>query len=386
MNKFIAETLPQLTTVSDHKTDTSLLTDFIEYYLKRDVKMPLILKNIVENIDGAFNLIIYYGDIVYVVRDSLGMRPLSLAKKNRMICIASESSLYNSTDFTLEREIKPGEILICKPGINMDVNPEYDVITFGFFRYQGKMIDRLASCALEYVYLSNNNSIFNGISIKNARYNFGKQLWCEEDYTFKKYIWDNKQDYIVSYVPKTAYYAAKGYAKECELPLKKILTVNRPGRTFIISNQQERISALYNKFVVNIEEIMNSIEIRNKTKKKLILIDDSIVRGNTLLVVVKKLLATNLFSEIHLRSAAPPVHFEDYMGIDIPTKRELIANQLSVSDPHHLHEKICEFLNVTNVRYLSVKGLRLVLDYLDPEKTGNKWCVFVVERRLSDSV
>ena len=301
INKFIAETIPSFIGVSDYKTDTSLLTDFIEFYLKKGVKMPLILKNLVENIDGAFNLIVYYGEMVYVVRDSLGMRPLSIAKKNRMICVASESSLYNSIDFTFEREIRPGEILICKPnteskahkGINSYLNLEYETNTYGVFRYRGRTINSLASCALEYVYLSNNNSIFNNILIKDARYNFGKQLWSEESDAFNKSVMENKSDYIVSYVPKTAYYAAEGYANESGIPFREILQVRRPGRTFIISNQEERISALHKKFTIKTDEIMNTREIQSGKRKKLILVDDSIVRGNTLIVIVEKLLATN---------------------------------------------------------------------------------------------
>lgn len=372
INKFIVETIPEFIGVSDYKTDTSLLTDFIESYLKKGVKMPLILKNIVENIDGAFNLIVYYGEMVYIVRDSLGMRPLSIAMKNQMICVSSESSLYNQIGFTFQREIRPGEIVICKP-IN---ESEYETMTYGVFRYRERTVDNISSCALEYVYLSNNNSVFNGILIKDARQNFGKQLWSEETEAFKRTVRDNKADYIVSYVPKTAYCAAEGYAKECGVSFRDILQVRRPGRTFIISNQEERISALHKKFIINVDNIASTREIQSGKRKKLILVDDSIVRGNTLFVIVEKLRATKLFSEIHIRSAAPPVHFEDYMGIDIPTKAELIANQIVTGNTNcSLDTKISEYFKVSSVRYLSVSGLISVLDYLDPEKMGNNWCV-----------
>ena len=263
----------------------------------------------------------------------------------------------------------------------------YEVHTYGVFNYNNYIIENRASCALEYVYLSNNESIFNGILIKDSRYNFGKQLWIEEDGQFKKNVANNKKDFIVSYVPKTAYYAARGYAKESELSFMDILSVNRPGRTFIISNQNERIRALYEKFKVNTDKLSKFC------KKKLILVDDSIVRGNTLGVIVQKLMATNCFSEIHLRSASPPVYFEDFMGIDIPTKQELIANRLSPpadiitsytedtppaiyhKDHNHLYKKMCEFLKVTSVKYLSINGIYEVLQFLDLDKTNNNWCV-----------
>ena len=218
--------------------------DFIEYYIKRDVPVPLILKNIVENIDGAYNLILYYNDYVYIVRDSLGMRPLSIAMKSKMVCISSESSLYNEIDFTFHREVKPGEVIICKQNVlserNSSIeNNEYKMQTYGIFTYQNRSHQNLASCALEYVYLSNNNSIFNGILVKDARNNFGKQLWEEESEQFKQTV--TKGNYIVSYVPNTALYAAEGYAKASTLQFKTILSVKKKGRTFIISNQKDGI-------------------------------------------------------------------------------------------------------------------------------------------------
>lgn len=377
INKFIQQTLNYDINVSDYKTDTSLLLDYIEHYIKKKVAIPLILKSIVENIDGAYNLIIYYNNMVYIVRDSLGMRPLSIARNNNMICISSESSLYNNIDFTFEREIKPGEVLICREinSSNSSKNKEYEMLTYGIFKYNQSTITNISSCALEYVYLSNNDSIFNGILIKDARINFGKQLWNEESEFFKKSILQQRDDFIISYVPNTAYYACEGYGIQSTIGHKKILNVKKKGRTFIISNQKDRLKALYEKFDINVDEIIkkNGIHVQ---KKKLILIDDSIVRGNTLLIIVQKLLETKLFSEIHIRSASPPIYNQDYMGIDIPTKTELIANQIVNKDKQKItfEQLLAKYLNVTSVRYLSCNGLKSVLEFLDNEKSGNKWC------------
>ena len=131
------------------------------------------------------------------------------------------------------------------------------MITYGVFKYKNNLQPKYSSC-IEYVYLANNESVFNGISIKEARENFGIKLWQEESEYFKNDILQNKNDYIVSYVPNTAYHAALGYSKKSDIRFCKILSVKKKGRTFIISNQKERINALHEKFQIDVSEIHNN--------------------------------------------------------------------------------------------------------------------------------
>jgi len=248
------------------------------------------------------------------------MRPLSFTKKDDMICICSESSLYQDIGFDNEiTEIKPGEV------VKLFNN---EIVSLGTFTYHNNYI-RQASCGLEYAYLSNDNSLFNNILIKDARYNFGVSLWEEEEY--KSYIQDNFDDFVVSYIPNTAINSAIGYSESSGIELIDIIKVNFKDRTFIISNQEDRMKALLNKFTI--QNITN--------KRKLILIDDSIVRGNTIIILVFKLLCSKQFDEIYIRSASPPIRYEDYMGIDIPTREELIAN-------YTINKNIYLYLSINN--------------------------------------
>ena len=171
--------------------------------------------------------------------------------------------------------------------------------------------------------------MFNNILIKDARYNFGVSLWEEEEY--KSYIQDNFDDFVVSYIPNTAINSAIGYSESSGIELIDIIKVNFKDRTFIISNQEDRMKALLNKFTI--QNITN--------KRKLILIDDSIVRGNTIIILVFKLLCSKQFDEIYIRSASPPIRYEDYMGIDIPTREELIAN-------YTINKNIYLYLSINN--------------------------------------
>ena len=110
------------------------------------MKIVYILINLIANIDGAYSLIISYDDNVYLVRDSLGMRPLSISTKNGMLCACSESSLYDKIGFSFLREVKPGEI------VRINNN---NMISLGIYDYKNNL-NKHASCTLEYVYLSNN--------------------------------------------------------------------------------------------------------------------------------------------------------------------------------------------------------------------------------------
>lgn len=316
-------------------TDTEIIMEFIYKGLtKYHLSMQRVLSNIITNIDGAFNFIISYGKDIYAMRDSLGMRPLVIGKCNNMICITSESSLFNKIGFCYHNEISPGEIVRLR-------NNKLESI--GVYAYHNNKINP-TPCALEYVYLMNNESTFNNVLVKNARMHMGQNLFKSEDDDFiADVLTADPLDYVVSYVPNTAYNAAVGYSKISVTALREIINVKTLDRTFIIANKDDRMNALDEKF-----EILDSA--KQYQGKKLILIDDSIVRGNTLFIVVKKIKETGIFKEIHVRSASPPVKYQDYMGIDIPTRSELVANKTN-------EEGLAALLKVDSIKYLSESNL-----------------------------
>jgi len=288
-------------------TDTGIISEYIYKYL--NIK-PLeeILKNIIINIDGAYSIILMCDENIYIIRDSLGMRPLSIAKKGNNICICSESSLFDKINYSFLREVYPGEI------IKISNNKLYSL---GIYNYHNNINFFKSSCSFEYIYLLNNNSIFNGIYAKEARYYFGYNLWNQENTHFVNYVKKNISDFVISYIPRTAQYSSEGYSDNSKIELINFIKPSEKSqRTFIISDEFDRINSLYNKFYF--ENIPK--------KKKLILIDDSIVRGNTLSSVLSRLKNLNHFEEIHVRSTSPHIRYEDYMGINIPTREELISN------------------------------------------------------------
>jgi amidophosphoribosyltransferase len=306
----IASKLKTIIDYDNNVSDSDVLLQYIIYLLENVCKNNIIeaIKKVITTIDGAYSVVLFYNESMYLFRDSLGMRPLTIGKHKKYdsYCVCTESAVFEKIDYEFEQEVDAGEII--------QVNNQ--ITSYGTYYFKNQIMTT-RSCAFEYVYLLNSNSIFNNIRVGDARYNFGKKLWDKETVDFKKYISLYHDDFVVAHIPNTAYLSAKAYAKVSGLPLQNIVQIKeKMGRTFIISNEKDRYKSLINKFIISCDT----------TKTKLILIDDSIVRGNTLAVVLSLLKQSCQFDEIHVRSSSPSIKYEDYMGIDIPTKEELIAN------------------------------------------------------------
>uniref|UniRef100_A0A6Q2YEV6 Amidophosphoribosyltransferase n=1 Tax=Esox lucius TaxID=8010 RepID=A0A6Q2YEV6_ESOLU len=234
--------------------------------------------------------------------------------------VSSESCSFQSIGAKYYREVMPGEIVqISKHGIkslSIVPRPEGDLPAF---------------CIFEYVYFARPDSIFEGQMVYTVRQQCGRQLAIEAP---------TEAD-VVSTVPESATPAALGYAQQSGLPYVEVLCKNRyVGRTFIQPNTRLRQLGVAKKFGALTD---------NFAGKRVVLVDDSIVRGNTISPIIKLLKEAGA-TEVHIRVASPPIRFPCYMGINIPTKEELIANRPEFKD-------IAGYIGATSVQYLSVEGL-----------------------------
>lgn len=299
-----------------NRMDSELITDVIDFFIKEGNEISKSLEKAFPIITGAFSLVMMDKDNLVAVRDSYGMRPLSLGRIGKGYVVASETCALKTIGATFLREVKPGEmILINSKGIKSKQlakpTPKHDIF--------------------EYVYFARPDSVLNGKLIYEVRKNFGKVLAKE---------YPLKVDAIVP-VPDTATPVALGYSEVSGIPIEMALVKNRyVHRTFIEPDQKSRRNSVALK-LIPLPAVLKG--------KKIAVIDDSIVRGNTCRRLVKTLFKAGA-KEVHLLISSPPVRFPDFYGIDTPKQGELIASHKTV-------EEIRKFMGATSLHYLSLEGL-----------------------------
>jgi amidophosphoribosyltransferase len=235
------------------------------------------------------------------VRDPYGIRPLVLGKLKNSYVLASETCALDIIGAKFEREVENGEIVCIENDKLESVKP-----------FPQK---KIRPCVFEYIYFSRPDSILNGKTAYEYRKNFGAELAKQE----------NLNADLVVPVPDSGNAAALGYAQEKKINFDLGLIRNHyVGRTFIEPSQKIRSLGVKLKLNANLSVIKN---------KKIILVDDSLVRGTTSSKIVKMLYDAGA-KEIHVRIASPEIKFPDFYGVDTPTKKELLAANNSV-------EKIC---------------------------------------------
>ncbi len=299
-------------------TDSEVICQLLtETYLKTNDIVDAI-QEIVKRLIGSYSLVILFNNDLIVVRDPIGIKPLSLGKKGDMDVVASETVAFDAIDGEYIRSIEPGEILV--------INDEMK----SYMMENAGSVKR-AHCMFEYVYFARPDSILDDRNVYEVRLNIGRYL-CRE------YSADAE---IVMPVPDSAITASIGYSRESGLPYGEGLIKNRyVGRTFIMPTQEERENSVRLK--------MNPVKSELKGKK-IVLIDDSIVRGTTSKATVDVLKEAGA-KEIHLRIGCPPIISPCYYGIAMATKKELIASNKEI-------EEIREYLGVDSLGYLSVDSL-----------------------------
>jgi len=274
-----------------------------------------------EHVKGAYNFIIQSRSKHFVIRDKYGIRPLSLGKlKSGGWIVASETCSFDLVDAEFIRDVRPGEMLIFRKG----VEPESIQLFEPEFR----------PCAFEYIYFARPDSEIDGKNVYRTREAMGKAL-AKAD---KENI---KADMVIP-VPDSGVPAALGYATGSGVPFEYgIIRNHYVGRTFIEPTQEMRDI----KVKMKLSPMKSLIE-----GKSLIVIDDSIVRGTTSKRIVRMLKNAGA-KEVHFRVASPEIKYPCYYGIDTPTKQELISANMT-------KEEVCEYIEADSLEYLSIEDLK----------------------------
>ena len=266
---------------------------------------------------GAYSIVLLTKHSLIAVRDPLGVRPLCLGRIGNAPVVASESCALDHIGATFERDIQPAEVLVCSPEA-----AESRFVT-------GER--RRAFCVFEHIYLARADSTLDDQLTYEARQRMGAQLWKEHPV---------EADLVVS-VPDSATPAAIGFSSASGIPFAEGLLKNRyVGRTFISPDQRLRDLGVQLKFNPVTDMIAG---------KRLVVVDDSIVRGTTTPHVVGLLRRAGA-KEIHLRICAPPIQHPCYLGVDMATQDELIAARKTV-------EEIRRHVGADTLGYLSLSGL-----------------------------
>jgi len=313
-------------------------TEIIMHYLARELKshkkpaLSTIFHNISRKFDGAYNIafIDAYGDIA-VCRDPLGFRPLCYAIKDGNLFVASESNALVNIGVYNFKSLEPGKLITSQNG------------TVKIQRFAKSK--RKAHCMFEWVYFANVSSVLDGKPVYVARTNLGKELAKLETEKITK-------DHVVVPVPDTAKAAGDAYAYELGLPSMEGLIRNRfVGRTFIEgSKRADKVASKY----TFIKEILRG--------KKVLLVDDSIVRGTTSKQIVRYLKKVGGAKEVHLRVTCPPIKAPCFYGIDMSTVGELLLPRYEKPiDPEKISEKTCakiaRDLGADSLIYQTIPGL-----------------------------
>lgn len=300
-------------------SDTETILHSIARSKSSDIKLAI--KEVLKDIEGAYSLLFLTPDRLVAVRDPRGFRPLVLGKLNGAWCFASETCAFDLIDAEYVREVEPGEMVIVDAtGIRSEFPLKKKAHSF---------------CSFEHVYFSRPDSYIFGQSVNRSRHKMGTQLAIEQP------IDNPGDDVIVVPVPDSGVAAAVGYANEAGLKFRHgIIRNHYVGRTFIEPSQSIR------SFGVRLK--LNPIKTLIKDKR-VILVDDSIVRGTTSKKIVRMVREAGA-KEVHMRISCPPTVSPCYYGVDTPHKSELIAAQMSI-------EEICKFIEADSLGYLSIEGL-----------------------------
>ncbi|XP_050520908.1 amidophosphoribosyltransferase-like isoform X2 [Daktulosphaira vitifoliae] len=302
---------------------------------------PARIRHFMELTRLSYSLVIMEKDRIFGVRDPYGNRPLCIGKlmsltqsdKEEGWVVSSESCGFLSIGARYIRDVYPGEIVeLTREGFQT-----VSIMNRPDNRPQ-------AFCIFEYVYFARPDTIYEGQMVYSVRLRCGKMLAKESVVEAD----------IVSSVPESGTAAAHGFSNESKIPFSEVLYKNRyVGRTFIQPNARLRKLGVAKKFGAIAENVAG---------KRVILIDDSIVRGNTMGPIIK-LLRDAGAKEVHIRVASPPLKYTCNMGINIPTKDELIANQMT-------NEQLTKHIGADSLAYLSVEGLKAAVIDKMPNKNS----------------
>jgi len=300
-------------------TDSELIIHLMARSNKRSLEDSLVYA--LRRIKGAYSLVMMNKDYLIGLRDPHGFRPLSLGKLGNSWCFASETCAFDLIGAKFIREVEPGEIVFIKNnGSIYSIKPREMIVS------------RTAFCTFEHVYFSRPDSYVFSEIVHTVRRKLGAQLAKE---------YPVKADFVVP-VPDSGFSAAMGYSQESGIQLEMgIIRNHYVGRTFIQPAQDSRDMSVKVKFNI-LRDILKG--------KKIIVVDDSIVRGTTSKIRVRNLRKAGV-KEVHLRISCPAHRYPCFYGIDFHRSSELIANK------YKTHEDIRKYLEVDSLGYLSLEGM-----------------------------
>ncbi len=283
-------------------------------------KRPKTIDKVIDaifQIQGGYALVMLTQNSLIGVRDPYGIRPLVIGKLGNSYVLASETCAFDIIGAKFVREVENGEIVLIENNELKSIKP-----------FPAK---KVRPCVFEYIYFSRPDSLIGGKTAYEHRKNIGRELAKEND---------TDADIVVP-VPDSGNAAAMGFAQELKMNFEHGLIRNHyVGRTFIEPSQ--KIRSLGVKLKLN----ANQTTIKNK---KIILIDDSLVRGTTSYKIVKMLYDAGA-KEVHVKIACPEIRYPDFYGVDTPTKKELLA-------ANKTNDEICEYIGAKSLRFLSIEGL-----------------------------
>ncbi|MBR1669304.1 MAG: amidophosphoribosyltransferase [Butyrivibrio sp.] len=276
------------------------------------------VRNAARKMKGAYACLVMSPRKLIGIRDPLGIKPLVLGKKGDSYILASESSAITSVGGELIRDIKPGEqVIVTDDGVRFD---------------ESLCGNRHAHCIFEYIYFARSDSVIDGIEVHDARFRAGRALARASK---------TDADIVVG-VPDSGLVTAEGYARESGIPFALAFHKNSYiGRSFIKPTDEERQSAVSMKL-----NVLRSVV----SGKRIILIDDSIVRGTTMRRIIEMLRSAGAL-EVHVRISSPPFLYPCYYGTDVPSSSQLIAS-------HHSDEEVCRSIGADSLMYLSLEAFK----------------------------
>jgi amidophosphoribosyltransferase len=313
-------------------SDTEVLVHLIA--LSREHTLPEAMADALRRVEGAFSLLMISTDRIFAARDPRGFRPLAMGRiralageKQDTVIFASETCAFDLIGASYERDVKPGELIVVGP----------EGLSSRFYAAAAPQ----SSCIFEHVYFSRPDSTVFGRPVDQSRDALGRQLARQAP---------AEADIVVP-VPDSGVAAAMGYAEESGMPFRFGLIRNHyVGRTFIEPSQSVRDFGVKLK----LNPVRSVLE-----GKRVVLIDDSIVRGTTSRKIVRMIRSAGA-REVHMRISCPPTISPCFYGVDTPSKSQLIAANKSI-------EEIREYIGADSLAYLSLEGLKKACG--DGEKT-----------------
>ena len=281
------------------------------------------MSNAMKKLKGAYSLIVMSPRKLIGARDPFGFRPLCIGKRDHAYILASETCALDTIGAEFVRDVEPGEIVT--------ITPEAGIVSDRSMCFEEKEKARTARCIFEYIYFARPDSYLDGISVYNSRLRAGRFL--AEDSPVEA-------DLVVG-VPESGNVAAMGYSLASGIPYGTAFVKNSyVGRTFIKPGQKSRESSVK----VKLNVLRNAV-----AGKRIIMIDDSIVRGTTSDRIVRMLREAGA-REVHMRVSSPPFLYPCYFGTDVPAREQLIAYNRSV-------EEIRRIIGADSLAYLRIDRL-----------------------------